>query len=84
MKQGKSETNYISTSTANYLDDTVHVKLQSREISSRHSQNKPFTFVSLALPEPLPSIFFCLEDELLLLPLLLSLLTLLLDFKDDD
>lgn len=63
---------------------TLHVKMQSQEISSRHSQNKPFTFVSLALPEPFPSIFLCLEDEQLLLPLLLSLLTLLLDFKDDD
>lgn len=39
---------------------------------------------SLALLDPFPSVFFCLEEELLLLPLLPSLPGLLLDFRDED
>lgn len=50
----------------------------------RQGQNQPFTLASLALLEPFPSVFFCLEEELLLLPLLLSLPGLLLDFRDED
>lgn len=58
--------------------------LRSNWKKTRPGQNQPFTLASLALLDPFPSVFFCLEEELLLLPLLLSLPGLLLDFRDED
>lgn len=81
---------YVSTTTWN----NAHLKLttfqlephRARQTTEQRSRlrarpDEPVTLVSFALPGPFPSVFFCL-DELLLLPL--SLPRALLDLSDED
>lgn len=75
---------HLSSMTGN----NAHLKLKKKKPKKQTIQeaetDSAFTLASLALLEPFPSVFFCLEEELLLLPLLLSLPGLLLDFRDED